>query len=321
MKKQNKKINSKKLNNSTNVAVYNTNYQGFIMQPKVDYCFKELMKDLDVLRGFLAAVLDIDVKEIKSVELLPTDLKKFTKDDKYGILDVRVNLNDDKYIDMEIQVLNFKYWRERSIYYLSKMFSEQLNEGDDYKELKKCIHIGILNFKLFKERDEYYSKFHLAEDKRHEIYSDKLEIHILELPKLKNATKIAEDNSENSLYDWCKFFNIENEEELRNMYGKNKYIDKACDKIIKLSADEQKKIEYDQRFKALCDYTTLMNSNYEDGVEAGMQRGIEQGIQQGKDSALLEMIKIKLEKGKSIELIAKELEKTEEVIMEYMKQL
>ena len=60
------------------------------------------------------------------------------------------------------------------------------------------------------------------------------------------------------------------------MYGKNKYIDKACDKIIKLSADEQKKIEYDQRFKALCDYTTLMNSNYEDGVEAGMQRGIEQ---------------------------------------------
>ena len=52
-----------------------------------------------------------------------------------------------------------------------------------------------------------------------------------------------------------------------------------------------------------------------------MQRGIEQGIQQGKDSALLEMIKIKLEKGKSIELIAKELEKTEEVIMEYMKQL
>ena len=27
-----------------------TNNNNFIMQPKVDYCFKELMKDLDVLK-------------------------------------------------------------------------------------------------------------------------------------------------------------------------------------------------------------------------------------------------------------------------------
>ena len=101
------------------------------------------------------------------------------------------------------------------------------------------------------------------------------------------------------------------------MYGKNEYIDKACEQITKLSADEQKKREYDQRFKALCDYTSLMNSSYEDGMEAGIQRG----IQQGKDSILLEMIEKKLEKGKSIEVIAKELEETEEIIRKYMKKL
>ena len=31
---------------------------------------------------------------------------------------------------------------------------------------------------------KYYSSFHLLEDTRHDMYSDKLEIHILELPKL-----------------------------------------------------------------------------------------------------------------------------------------
>ena len=31
---------------------------------------------------------------------------------------------------------------------------------------------------------KYYSSFHLLEDTGHDMYSDKLEIHILELPKL-----------------------------------------------------------------------------------------------------------------------------------------
>ena len=70
------------------------------------------------------------------------------------------------------------------------------------------------------------------------------------------------------------FFSIENKEELDAMYGKNEYIDKACDHIKELSADEEKKLEYDIRFKALSDYNTQINSSY--------NRGIKQGIEQGK---------------------------------------
>ena len=108
MKKQNKMMNSEKLYTSTNVHVSERKNtiinQGFIMQPKVDYCFKELMKDMDILKGFLSAVLDIDVNDIVSVDSKPAELRKFSEEDKYGILDVRVNLNNDKHIDMEIQV-------------------------------------------------------------------------------------------------------------------------------------------------------------------------------------------------------------------------
>ena len=55
----------------------NKNNNNYIMLPKVDYCFKEIMKDEYVLKGFLSAVLNIDVKDIQSVELLPTELHKF----------------------------------------------------------------------------------------------------------------------------------------------------------------------------------------------------------------------------------------------------
>ena len=63
------------------------------------------------------------------------------------------------------------------------------------------------------------------------MYSDKLEIHILELPKLKYSSEMPDEHFKNTLYNWCKFFSIENKEELDAMYGKNDYIDKACDHV------------------------------------------------------------------------------------------
>lgn len=44
----------------------------FIMKPKVDFCFKELMEDEFVRKGFISAILHMDSKEIVRTELLPT---------------------------------------------------------------------------------------------------------------------------------------------------------------------------------------------------------------------------------------------------------
>ena len=71
------------------------NLEEFLMKPKVDFAFKEIMYDEDALKGFLAAVLVLDVKEIKSVVIQNTDLRKIHSEDKQGILDVNVIMNDD----------------------------------------------------------------------------------------------------------------------------------------------------------------------------------------------------------------------------------
>lgn len=60
---------------------------------------------------------------------------------------------------------------------------DQLKPGEDYQKLEKCIHVGILNFTLFDD-EEYYSRFHFWSDQGRKMYSDKFEIHTLELPKL-----------------------------------------------------------------------------------------------------------------------------------------
>ena len=155
----------------------------FLMKPKVDFCFKELMEDEEVRNAFLAAVLGIDLGEIVESRILPSHLRQKDKDDKLGILDVRVLLNNKEQIDIEIQVTASEYWAERTLFYLGKMFTDQLKPGEDYQKLEKCIHIGILNFTMF-EDEEYYSCFHFWSDQGIKMYSDKVEIHTLELPKL-----------------------------------------------------------------------------------------------------------------------------------------
>ncbi|MDO4555759.1 MAG: Rpn family recombination-promoting nuclease/putative transposase, partial [Lachnospiraceae bacterium] len=194
----------------------------FIMKPKNDFCFKELMMDDEVRKGFLAACLHIDPEEIKETRILPTHLRKKHKDDKLGILDVRISMNNQKEINVEIQLIYMKYWKERSLFYLCKMFSDQLHEGEEYGELEQCIHIGILDFNLFPDDKEYYSCFHLWEDSRKRQYSDKLELHVLELPKL-GKHQYPED----ALLKWANFLNGTQKEEMEAVAKTDKYVEKA----------------------------------------------------------------------------------------------
>ena len=89
------------------------------MLPTVDFCFKELMQNENVRKGIIAAILNKRPDEIVNTELLPTILRKDSEDDKYGILDVRVQLDNEVQIDFEMHILE-----------LPKLPPEQKSETD-----------------------------------------------------------------------------------------------------------------------------------------------------------------------------------------------
>ena len=132
-------------------------------------------------------------------------------------------MNDQVEIDIEIQLSELKVWADRSLFYLSKMYTEQIEEGQSYDVFKRCVSISILDFTLFHDTDEFYSCFHLWEDKRHTLYTDKMEFHVLELSKLPKELK--EDTSDILL--WAKFINAEEQEEFDMLATKNPYIKSA----------------------------------------------------------------------------------------------
>ncbi len=275
---------------------------GQLMKPKIDFAFKEIMGDSEVRKGFLSAVLKINPEDIKETKIIDTFLRKKHKKDKLGILDVRILMDDGTEIDVEIQLIKFTAWEDRTLFYVSKMITEQIKEGEDYSKIKKCIHIGVLDFVLFKDTGEFYSSFHLMEDNRHTVYSDKIEFHVIELPKLPEELK---ENSSDLLL-WAKFLNAEKKEEFEMLAKKNMYIEKAYDRLQVISMDKKKQLEYTARQKAILDYNQLMKEYTEAGLkkgeEIGLKKGEEIGLKKGEEIGLRKGEEIGLKKGEKIGL-------------------
>lgn len=132
-----------------------------IVSLKFDFSFKQLMLNEAVRKYFISDVLGIPVSEIRSVRLSNPFLWRRYFRQKQGILDVKVELNEDSIVDIELQIRMLAYWDKRSLYYLAKMFTEGLLIGEKYHRLKKCICINILDFDMNESPEYHLSLIHI----------------------------------------------------------------------------------------------------------------------------------------------------------------
>ena len=84
------------------------------------------------------------------------------------------------------------------------------------------------------------------------------------------------------------------------------YLKTAYEKLEEISANPEKRLAYTARQKALYDYNTLVEENYERGIEEGREQGIEQ--------AQTEMIIKLYKKGTPPEQIATDFDFTMEKV-------
>ena len=263
----------------------------FIMLPTVDFCFKELMKNPKVRKGFVAAILGKPPETVRRTTVIETELRRESEDDKLGILDVLVELENGGRMNMEMQVPYFEYWANRVLFYVSKIYAGQIQKGDDYDKLQKCIHVSILDFIHFPQDNRCYRKITFCDVETGELYTDLMELHVLELKKLP-----PEDQNENGVIRWMRFLGGKNRKEFEDMAEKDEYIKEAYEDLKKLSLDEQKRLEYEVRQKAIRDYNSQMKSAERRGEKRGEKR------------ALKKLVHKKIETGKSLEEIAEFME-------------
>ena len=148
-----------------------------------DVLFKSLfVKNPDLLKSFVAALLHIPFEGIKQFEIRNSEIPPDWFDKKFCRLDINLEVNGQR-IDIEVQVRDEGDYRERSLFYWAREFSSAIDRGQTYVKLPKTVVINILNFPLF-ECEEFYSEFRAIEVSRHEPLTDRMSMQYYELPKV-----------------------------------------------------------------------------------------------------------------------------------------
>ena len=201
-----------------------------------------LQEDLFALAGLLAALLKIPIDSITNIYVLNPITPGEHIADKDYVLDIKLELNHEKLINIEIQSRYQSFWPERSIAYLSSVFNH-LSKGENYINIKPCIHISILQNDLFKENDyrytgKFYSEYRILETEEHTEYSSKFEFRVLSLSQIENADENDKEGA-NSLYYWAKLFSAGSWEELMEVAVDNPRMQSFVGTVRKLTAEEK----------------------------------------------------------------------------------
>ena len=201
-----------------------------------DYLFRALMQcNTNVLKSLICSLLHLDPADVTSVIILnPIELGE-TIDEKTYILDIKVELNGNSVINLEMQVINEGNWPERSLCYLCRAY-DNLNHGQSYEEVQPAIQIGLLDFTLFEDSPEFFANYYLMNTKNHRKYSDKFRLSVLDLTKINLAT---EEDRVYQIDRWAALFKAATWEELKMLAKTNQYIEEAVTTIRQLTQEEK----------------------------------------------------------------------------------
>ena len=247
-----------------------------LLNPKIDFVFKKIFgseEHPEILISFLNAVLKPQ-KPIVSVEIKNSDLEKEYIEDKFSRLDVKALTSNKEIINIEIQLKNEYNMIQRNLYYWSKLYEEQLSEGDRYDKLSRTVCINILDFKYLKN-DRFHNGYRLKEIETNEELTDLQEIHFIEIPKLKRFESTEE--IVDLLEGWVEFLRDPESEVIRKLEMSNKEIREAKDELYRLSRNSKERELYYLREKSLRDEISALANAKEKGLKEGLKQGLFEG--------------------------------------------
>ena len=207
-----------------------------IVKLKLDIIFKRIFgneKNDKIIAAFIEDLLEMERGSIQKIEINNVELPPDELDKKFSRLDLRMHI-DNRIVNIEMQVNYEADFKDRTLFYWSKLYSEELGSGEEYGDLKQTICINIINFNAF-DCNEYHSHFKAIETERHEVLSDKFDIHFFELRKINSA------RSNKPMEDWLNLINAETEGELMELETTTQ-IKEVRDTIVilrELNADEK----------------------------------------------------------------------------------
>ena len=240
------------------------------------------------LQSFINAALEDAGRPLtKSVSILNPFSPKEFQSGKATILDVKAQDVEGRYFNIEMQTTNKKGFNNRILFYWSRLYSQQLLEGEEYARLNPVVSIVVAQFMMFPKLEGMHNIFTLTSESNPKVaFSDQLQIHSIELPK----ADFTKPNSIQTIFSqWVEFFrngHEKTEAEMNELLADEglalaikKYRTLCQDPTLRELAMAQEKAERDR--KAELDYAL------EEGLAKGRAEGRAEGLTKGLKNTIV----------------------------------
>jgi len=254
------------------------------LNPKVDFAFKKLFgseENKDILIAFINSIID-ENEQIKDIILKnPYNIADYLKG-KMSILDIKAVDDKEVWYDIQMQIAQQDFFDKRALYYWSKVYSSQIESGEDYEELRKTISINILDFNYLREND-FHNEFKIYNTKTMKEFSNMFEMHFIELNKFNKEYK----DLKTGLDRWIAFLSRAYELDKENIpeeLAEDKEVKKAIEKLDIMYLSKEEREIYENDLKALMDYRAQIKAAERSGRIEGKKEGIKEGDLQARIS-------------------------------------
>ena len=107
-----------------------------------------------LLLSFVNAVLQLK-KPIRDLTVLNPEITREMVVSKGGVLDIIAVTPEGMPVHLEMQSRAEIYHQRRAFYYASKVYTQQLQKGDQYDKLRPGYSINLLHFNHFRDTDPH----------------------------------------------------------------------------------------------------------------------------------------------------------------------
>ena len=224
--------------------------------------------------------------ECNNYNLINNEITTFYKDDKLMVTDLVYKLNDNSFLNIELNTSKSKYLMYKNLLYIYKIILNEQNKGKKYKD----VTVIQVNFDLysFKNMDKVKNVIKVMNKDNLKEYLNTFAIFHFELDK-------AWNNEYNVSEEGIRFLRmLSSRSKILNKYlaGDNLFLKKVAKFMEDYSNNSDNLLYYDK--KELDDYIK------ESEIEESYNDGLSQGLSQGENKKAISIAKKLLAKGTSV---------------------
>ena len=217
-------------------------------------------RNAEALKGLLSTLLNIHEEDILRVEVLNPMQYSEVVDSKLTVLDLKVHMNDNTFVHVEMQVRKFEHWTNRTVGYACRQIADQIHGDYDYSKLEPVIQISIMDYSLFPDHKRFFKRY-IPQDDEGYAYTDKIQFYVMDLTQ---SSEASQEQKEQGLVEWANAFKATSWEEVNQI--QNSGVKEAAKTMQLIMSNPTEREMIRMRQDAQSDWTTTVKAERLDAL-------------------------------------------------------